>query len=245
MNGRTPEPESSAQKSLSVKRRQGPRCGFAVLGIAGCVHTSVFTALCARALELRAQPRHKLPCGGAASPSLGRCRAPPRVVGAAPRPRRRRPPRPRRRSSGSACPTDAAGACSRVAPEAVARRGRRRAERQHEQRAAGLFAPPGCGSHAAKGLPVQRDAQVPAVRAVDAARACDRPRAGRARDAGGAVHDRRRRRRGPISAAVQWVLKDGVGHAAAIGYGTAINTRFDADANATASSRRARSPSPT
>ena len=34
----------------------------------------------------------------------------------------------------------------------------------------------------------------------------------------------------PISAAVQWVLKDGVGHAAAIGYGTAINTRFDADA---------------
>lgn len=34
----------------------------------------------------------------------------------------------------------------------------------------------------------------------------------------------------PMAAAMQWVLKDGVGHAAAIVYATAVNTRFDADA---------------
>ena len=34
----------------------------------------------------------------------------------------------------------------------------------------------------------------------------------------------------PMAAAIQWVLKDGVGHAAAIGYATVVNTRFDADA---------------
>eukprot|EP00967_Tisochrysis_lutea_P039806 scaffold47736_cov35-Tisochrysis_lutea.AAC.2 len=34
----------------------------------------------------------------------------------------------------------------------------------------------------------------------------------------------------PMAAAIQWVLKDGVGHATAIGYATAVNTRFDADA---------------
>lgn len=34
----------------------------------------------------------------------------------------------------------------------------------------------------------------------------------------------------PMSAAIQWVLKDGLGHAAAVGYATAVNTRFDADA---------------
>jgi len=34
----------------------------------------------------------------------------------------------------------------------------------------------------------------------------------------------------PMAAAVQWVLKDGLGHACAILYSTAVNTRFDADA---------------
>jgi len=34
----------------------------------------------------------------------------------------------------------------------------------------------------------------------------------------------------PMAAAVQWVLKDGIGHACAILYSTAVNTRFDADA---------------
>ena len=34
----------------------------------------------------------------------------------------------------------------------------------------------------------------------------------------------------PMAAAVQWVLKDGVGHAGAIVYAAAVNTRFDADA---------------
>jgi hypothetical protein len=34
----------------------------------------------------------------------------------------------------------------------------------------------------------------------------------------------------PLSAAIQWVLKDGLGHAAAVVYATAVNTRFDADA---------------
>ena len=34
----------------------------------------------------------------------------------------------------------------------------------------------------------------------------------------------------PVAATVQWILKDGVGHLAAIGYASAVNTRFDADA---------------
>jgi len=34
----------------------------------------------------------------------------------------------------------------------------------------------------------------------------------------------------PMAAAIQWVLKDGVGHAAAIVYATSVNTRFDGDA---------------
>ena len=34
----------------------------------------------------------------------------------------------------------------------------------------------------------------------------------------------------PMAAAMQWVLKDGVGHAVAIVYATWINRRFDADA---------------
>lgn len=34
----------------------------------------------------------------------------------------------------------------------------------------------------------------------------------------------------PMAAAVQWILKDGVGHAGAIVYAAAVNTRFDADA---------------
>ena len=34
----------------------------------------------------------------------------------------------------------------------------------------------------------------------------------------------------PMAAAIQWVLKDGVGHLGAIAYATAVNTRFDADA---------------
>jgi len=34
----------------------------------------------------------------------------------------------------------------------------------------------------------------------------------------------------PMAAAIQWVLKDGVGHLGAIVYATAVNTRFDADA---------------
>ena len=34
----------------------------------------------------------------------------------------------------------------------------------------------------------------------------------------------------PMAAAIQWVLKDGVGHLGAIMYATAVNTRFDADA---------------
>ena len=34
----------------------------------------------------------------------------------------------------------------------------------------------------------------------------------------------------PLAAAVQWILKDGVGHAGAIAYAAAVNTRFDADA---------------
>ena len=34
----------------------------------------------------------------------------------------------------------------------------------------------------------------------------------------------------PLAAAIQWILKDGVGHAGAIVYATSVNTRFDADA---------------
>lgn len=34
----------------------------------------------------------------------------------------------------------------------------------------------------------------------------------------------------PMAAAIQWVLKDGIGHAGAIAYAAAVNTRFDADA---------------
>lgn len=34
----------------------------------------------------------------------------------------------------------------------------------------------------------------------------------------------------PMAAAIQWVLKDGVGHAGAIMYAALVNTRFDADA---------------
>eukprot|EP00927_Polykrikos_kofoidii_P054852 TRINITY_DN49207_c0_g1_i1.p1 TRINITY_DN49207_c0_g1~~TRINITY_DN49207_c0_g1_i1.p1 ORF type:complete len:509 (+),score=47.89 TRINITY_DN49207_c0_g1_i1:38-1564(+) len=34
----------------------------------------------------------------------------------------------------------------------------------------------------------------------------------------------------PLAAAVQWILKDGMGHASGICYATVVNTRFDADA---------------
>ena len=34
----------------------------------------------------------------------------------------------------------------------------------------------------------------------------------------------------PMAAAIQWVLKDGIGDAGAIAYAAAVNTRFDADA---------------
>jgi hypothetical protein len=34
----------------------------------------------------------------------------------------------------------------------------------------------------------------------------------------------------PMAAAIQWVLKDGIGHAGAIAYAAAVNTKFDADA---------------